>query len=767
MGILHSGAAQGLEELPPDGCAIRGEEGAAGKAEPRSVAELAVAKGLPEKFLREQGLFDLPRGGIGITYFDADGQKLFVRERGAPGSKTRFRQPAGVALQPYGLWWLADQGVEGVLYVAEGETDALTLWHHGLAALGLPGSNTCRALLADHLAGVTELYAVPDNDQGGRAFRDHLRKRLAEVGYAGRAHSVHLPDGVKDVNELHLRSPQRFRDALDGLARYASEMDFRAPDETPRAPDTTRQDPSKSGFGRGFVSFVGCRAGRPLALGGADPFVPFPTGLLPTPLARFVRAYSAAAGCDEANVALPALAVCASAIGNAREVRLNRTWAEAMALWAVVVGESGVLKTPPFKAAMQPLYDDLHLARQEHGAAMARFEQRKAEHKEAAALAKDGGHAPPPAPLAPAMRRTFCSDVTIEKLLEILEDNPKGVLLARDELAGWIGSFTRYSKGGSGDVPHWLQLYSGGTVTYDRKTGDRRSVVVEQATASVAGGIQPGVLARLLTAEHFESGLAARLLMAWPPRRLKRWSSADIDEGAIAGYCCLVERLLALRMREAAGGRLVPHGRRLSPEAEVAWVNFYNDFAREQADAEGAVAAMLSKVEGMAARLALLHHVSTLVAQGLDDDRDIDVESVEAGVGLARWFAREHRRIYAAMGKGDDQKQFRRLAEWVQAREGAGPRPATFRGVTPRAPRPPRRPRRSWTPSPAPGWGTGRTCRRPTAGGGRPGSSSSTRHPTQPTQPPSRRPRGSWLGPDTTPAGTRHNPPPPWISRRF
>ena len=61
----------------------------------------------------------------------------------------------------------------------------------------------------------------------------------------------------------------------------------------------------------------------------------------------------------------------------------------------------------------------------------------------------------------------------------------------------------------------------------------------------------------------------------------------------------------------------------LSPEAQRAWVRFYDSFAREQADAEGAIAAMLSKVEGAAARLTLLHHVATLVDLDCDDDRDI------------------------------------------------------------------------------------------------------------------------------------------------
>ena len=54
------------------------------------------------------------------------------------------------------------------------------------------------------------------------------------------------------------------------------------------------------------------------------------------------------------------------------------------------------------------------------------------------------------------------SDTTVEALAPILRVNPRGLLLARDELAGWIGSFDRYSgKGKSGaDAANWLSMLS-------------------------------------------------------------------------------------------------------------------------------------------------------------------------------------------------------------------------------------------------------------------------------------------------------------------
>ena len=73
---------------------------------------------------------------------------------------------------------------------------------------------------------------------------------------------------------------------------------------------------------------------------------------LPAPLAEYVRQCAVALGCDPAFVALPVLAVIASAIGNTRVIRLKRGWDEPAVLWTVIVGDSGTLKSPAYRKAV-------------------------------------------------------------------------------------------------------------------------------------------------------------------------------------------------------------------------------------------------------------------------------------------------------------------------------------------------------------------------------------------------------------------------------
>ena len=242
-----------------------------------------------------------------------------------------------------------------------------------------------------------------------------------------------------------------------------------------------------------------------------DPWVPFPVNHLPLPIKEFVVAGALALGCDPAYLAMPALGVCAGAIGNSRAIRIKSSWTEPAVLWTVVVGDSGTLKTPAYSLALKPLADAGKESRNDFRGKIASWRTEHDEWKRRAKERRAKGEEVPDEPEKPTLNRYYVKDVTIECLAEILEDNPRGVLVTRDELNAWFASFRRYKSQGGTDVSQWLELYSAGSITIDRKTGDRRSVQVDHASVSVTGGIQPGTLAKTITAEHFESGLVARL----------------------------------------------------------------------------------------------------------------------------------------------------------------------------------------------------------------------------------------------------------------
>ncbi len=249
------------------------------------------------------------------------------------------------------------------------------------------------------------------------------------------------------------------------------------------------------------------------------------------------------------------------------------------------------------------------------------------------------------------------------------------MLLHRDELSGWFGSFERYvsSKRGSADAAFWLSCFNGESVTIDRKTGTERTTHVPNATVSIVGGIQPGTLRRSLSIEHRESGLAARLLMAFPPRRAKRWTEAEIGADLQEVYQNLVVGLFnSLQPIVNELGEETPISVGLTPKAKSVWVAFCDSHADELVELTGDLAAAWSKLEAYAARLALVVHFVRSFNRDptLESEDEVDEISIAAAIRLVEWFKRETRRVYAMFAESDEDRERRRLLEWIDRQGG-------------------------------------------------------------------------------------------------
>lgn len=241
-------------------------------------------------------------------------------------------------------------------------------------------------------------------------------------------------------------------------------------------------------------------------------FQPFPVDVLPGVIRDYVVCVARSIGCDPSFVVLPVLTVCAGVIGNTRRLRVKRNWFVPPILWTALVGESGTAKSPPLRAVFKPLKDRQQEQLRRHDADMAKFKDEMTIFKrELKAFEKSGKGTRPTEPERPVCERCLVSDSTIEGAVPILKENPRGVVLQRDELVGRIGGFDKYSNSGraSADAAHWLSIYNADSLIVDRKTGEQRTLFVPNPAVSVCGGIQPGILARVLGEEHRENGLAA------------------------------------------------------------------------------------------------------------------------------------------------------------------------------------------------------------------------------------------------------------------
>jgi len=291
---------------------------------------------------------------------------------------------------------------------------------------------------------------------------------------------------------------------------------------------------------------------------------------------------------------------------------------------------------------------------------------------------KDSIEPPPTPPIEPVCPRIVVNDSTIEALGKRLCDNPRGVLASYDELAGWLGAFNKYSKG-SGDESKWLEFYNAQTAIIDRASA-KRPLIVERASVSVFGTIQPAILRKHLTADYKASGLAARLLFAMPPRMPKQWSENDVDENLENQVADIFDTLLSIEMQVDDNESLKPCLVQMDGDSKRSFVEYYNRHNREQQELSEDLYAAYSKLEEVAARLALVIHAVRYALVEVKSLYTIDKTSMDIGISLCEWFKQEARRVYAVLAEDEFAHENRKLIQWIASQGGSVTARELYRG---------------------------------------------------------------------------------------
>ena len=565
--------------------------------------------------------------------FAPDGKTCDIR--GMPLPRPLYRLPA-----------LIDAPTDRRVYVFESETCADAATAVGFLATTNAGGFDAAEKSDWSVLGGRDIVVSPGHD-GGRA------------GYADDVTRLAMAAGAKSVRVI------RLRDIWPAIPEHGDIVDLLAD----RSGDVERVRSEVEALAAGTAPSVVTPKTQPAAA-----FVPFPVEVLPEPVRSFVIEAARAMQCDPCNIALPLLSGLASAIGNTRQVELKRAWCEPAILWTVVVGESGMVKSDPVKAALKPIYERQgdafrthEDALREHEAAMELHERRLEQMKKGKSDADR-----PAKPETPTAMRYIVDDLTTEALAVLLRQNPRGLLCSKDELAGWF-DFNRYNGGNGGDAAKWLEMFRGQSITVDRKSGGGTTIHVPRASVSITGTIQPKVLNRSLGELHRDNGLAARFLIAHPPRRMKRWGESDLSPTTEAALKEIYERLYDLTGEPDGKGGERPQSLRFEPDAKREWAKFYNEHNVQQMDLTGEDAAAWSKLEGYAARLAMVIHLTRDAARdpSIADHLRIDMASLAAAVALVRWFGAEAARVYSAFSESPRDAETRRLVEWIERKGGA------------------------------------------------------------------------------------------------
>jgi hypothetical protein len=182
-----------------------------------NVEILAAAKQLPPEFLLGNGVHD-DNGRVGFKFCTANGEVFRTKYRAAISGDRGFKMSPGEGLIPYGLWRLEmDYANDGRVILCEGETDTLTLWHHGFTALGIPGVDTWRDEWAEMIPAGAKVYLAVDGDAAGEKLAEKLKKSPLRK----RLSLIHFTPEVKDPSVMHCSDPGEFVDQFESMIKAA------------------------------------------------------------------------------------------------------------------------------------------------------------------------------------------------------------------------------------------------------------------------------------------------------------------------------------------------------------------------------------------------------------------------------------------------------------------------------------------------------------------------------------------------------------------
>ena len=516
--------------------------------------------------------------------------------------------------------------------VCEGEWCADALAKAGALATTSGAADSAGKTDWRPLAGRT-VTIWPDNDEAGHRYAEAVADALRAQGCAVRVIDVAALNMEPKADAVDWLAANPDAKAADVLALSCTEAPWRDVSDA-QAPSTAGLDP-------------GTAWPEPKPIQAALHPVPAfePDTLLPEALRGWIMDEADRMPCPPDFIAVGALVALGAIIGArcAIKPKSRDSWLIVPNLWGGIVGLPSAKKSPAIGAALRPLDRLIARAMEAHRADVEAFDSEKTvfeakkeaiEHriKAAAKDAKKGdldgiarelqGHRQQ-APEAPILRRYKSNDTTVEKLGELLRENPSGLLVMRDELVGLIASWDR--QGREGERAFYLEAWNG-NASFDTDRIGRGSIFIPNLCVSIFGGIQPdkltGYLEQAANALANDGMLQRFQLLVFPDHRAWEWRdripAKEARDRAFAVFDTLADfDPVAWGAAPVDDFAKFPYFR-FDEAAQEIFIEWSGDLHRARLPAEDhpIIAQHLAKFDKLFPALALILHLTDCAASG-------------------------------------------------------------------------------------------------------------------------------------------------------
>ncbi|MGL6074885.1 MAG: DUF3987 domain-containing protein [Fimbriiglobus sp.] len=417
--------------------------------------------------------------------------------------------------------------------------------------------------------------------------------------------------------------------------------------------------------------------GPPLPLPTLSAVPPFPIELLPEPVAEYWTLAAKSIHVPVDYVAVPGLALLGAAIGRSRSAAIKRTYSKPPLLWCVLIAPPSAGKSPALNLAAAPLWKSEERWRKAFQGEQSSYELEADLYKVTYEKWRKSGckGEPPEKPTQPTLRQAILDDATVEAAIRVLRDNPRGIIVAKDELSAFVLGLNQYKGGKGSDRQFWLSAWAGAAIKVNR-SGDKEAppLSVPQPFAAVAGALCPEVLPTLRgdvrPGDAPADGFIDRFLMSYPdPLEAVGETWEEIPEAVEQRYCEIVLRLLGLDLMPAHEGQTSRQSHHIAfdIEAKQVWQDFTDGIATRQnaREVDDPFRATLGKLREYGLRLAgLLWCVKQASGAGMVIGK-IDAETMRDAWKLIDYFEAHARRCHGLGVSDRVGRVARRIRDWL------------------------------------------------------------------------------------------------------
>ena len=401
---------------------------------------------------------------------------------------------------------------------------------------------------------------------------------------------------------------------------------------------------------------------------------PFKLDLMPEKLRPWVADVTERMQCPADFAAVSLMAGVGSLIGRKVVIRpqAKNDWQETSNMWALLIGRPGVLKSPAMEEALRPLKrlsakaeEEFTKARLEYEVAANVVKLRAQENiKKASKLLQKDSKANISDLLSfenqtpePILRRYIANDTNVASLGVLLQQNPNGLMIFRDELVSLLDYLDQEEN--ASERGFYLTAWSGNSsYTFDR-IGRGLHLHIDGVCLSLLGSTQPGrisqYLSRAVRGGRGDDGLIQRFgLLVWPDitpawTNVDRWPEKDARTDALKVFQNLEgldwHAIAAKRDCGADGDEDGLPYLRFGPEANDLFVGWRTDLEKRlrSGDLHPALESHLAKYRKLVPALALIGHLVD-VGTGF-----VGLAELERALAWAKYLETHARRAYGSV----------------------------------------------------------------------------------------------------------------------